>query len=420
MQARPPLSGWLLKRKSEQAKSRLFKGTNRRHFTLDFQTQIFYYAHNEGKKTVSMPTHFRAITSVEPFADTFREPGEDEDGMEEEAATPMQRSASKGSLASSLRMPRIPSLSSRSKKPIERHGFIVRTQGKSLELICESKEEAEKWIGAIREAMEMAQRNPDLGKDACCEEVLAKAELSTEPGSSSSRGTSPRSSSHGSLSASRQATPPQRLAAMGGQDEASAIDSVPLDARRPNETPSRLLPKPATSSSDAGAPPPATETTAWMEKPHSTASSPLASSSRAASMPAQVASLVPPRSARSTSSGEKRSPRHGYVTSVISETADGAAFKCWHDVREGEDHDADMAARYADKGQGLSVAQRLSQLEFSDDEDEDDPDGYRSTSAQVANEQTKASEIAKEHAQPSDSVVVEACETFIAPDSDTE
>jgi len=41
------------------------------------------------------------------------------------------------------------------------------------------------------------------------------------------------------------------------------------------------------------------------------------------------------------------------------------------DINDGSAPQKSASARYADKGEGLTLAQRLSQLDFSDDEDEE-------------------------------------------------
>merc|ERR1719321_1892976 len=63
------LSAWLLKRKSV-SRSRLFSSTNRRYFTLDFETRLLFYRHSETDKKVSQLIAFRNIISVQPLVDT--------------------------------------------------------------------------------------------------------------------------------------------------------------------------------------------------------------------------------------------------------------------------------------------------------------------------------------------------------------
>ena len=41
------------------AKARWFSSTTKRYFTIDFNAQLFFYAHSESDKTVSHPIRFK-------------------------------------------------------------------------------------------------------------------------------------------------------------------------------------------------------------------------------------------------------------------------------------------------------------------------------------------------------------------------
>lgn len=174
---RTALTGWLHKRKSESAKSRFLKSANKRFFTLDFQGQIFYYSHTEAKKNISM-TLFKDILSVEPIAATSAD-------LEENQTVELTSSASMVTHGPSLR--KMASISGLSKKTTEQPGFVVKTSGKYMELLCSSRTEAEMWITALHEAIAMGRTIS--GGDNSTE--IPNSELSTTPGSSLN--TSPRS-----------------------------------------------------------------------------------------------------------------------------------------------------------------------------------------------------------------------------------
>jgi len=197
---RAPLTGWLQKSKTESGKSRFLKSSNKRFFTLDFDGQIFYYAHSEGKKNLSMPTPFRHILSVEPLA----APGMPEALTQKPAATGHCSSRASPAAVGLHGLPfssqavlrNLPSFSGYGKRVAEQHGFSVKLRGKSMQLLCNSKAEVDVWIGGIREAMAMAQiagkvvastRPPVFAEDD------SHSEVSTTPGTS--QVTTPRSSS---------------------------------------------------------------------------------------------------------------------------------------------------------------------------------------------------------------------------------
>ena len=52
-------SSWLTKVKGEGARARWYSSTTKRYFTIDFNTQLFFYAQNESQKTVSHPIRFK-------------------------------------------------------------------------------------------------------------------------------------------------------------------------------------------------------------------------------------------------------------------------------------------------------------------------------------------------------------------------
>lgn len=191
-EVRAPVTGWLQKRKSSN-KSGLLKSVNKRFFTLDFESQIFYYSHSEGNKYVSMFA-FRQILSVESLT---AEPAVQE-ASEHPVSTGTQ--SSKSSLlhrmpfSSNAMMRSIPKFSGYAKRATEHYGFVVKLEGKSLEVLCRSKEEADKWICGMQDAMALSRQLASTHPGSL--EQLASASISehstTPP---SSQKSSPRSGS---------------------------------------------------------------------------------------------------------------------------------------------------------------------------------------------------------------------------------
>eukprot|EP00420_Gonyaulax_spinifera_P028990 CAMPEP_0197897690 /NCGR_PEP_ID=MMETSP1439-20131203/42321_1 /TAXON_ID=66791 /ORGANISM="Gonyaulax spinifera, Strain CCMP409" /LENGTH=345 /DNA_ID=CAMNT_0043518335 /DNA_START=64 /DNA_END=1097 /DNA_ORIENTATION=+ len=203
-QSRAKVTGWLMKRKSD-VRSRIFRGTNRRHFTLDFEARIFFYSQSEGAKSASVPVGFSSISRVEEFATAeLPEPAAEEPGavpqeQPKEAVHPQQETSTRG-----FRVPKISRFGA-AKKPTEHHGFVVCAGGKDMELICSSQSEANMWVTALREAMalggsrrpsECEGEGPKAELDASAEREAAKADLSTSTGSTPR---SPRSEEEDSL-----------------------------------------------------------------------------------------------------------------------------------------------------------------------------------------------------------------------------
>lgn len=187
--SRSALTGWLQKRKSESATSRFLRSANRRFFTLDFQAQIFYYSHTESKKNISMPVRLKDILSVEALATTRVEPQ-------------MEDSVESQQLSDSTAL-RIPGFHGLSKKAAE-HGFVVKAPGKSLEIVCSCRAEADMWIAALSEGIVQARTGGRGGRGGSSSEA-PRSELSTTPGSAS-----PRSSSDAWIS------PPETPRSAGG------------------------------------------------------------------------------------------------------------------------------------------------------------------------------------------------------------
>jgi len=149
-----PMCGWLLKAKQSRS---FLRNYNRHFFTINFDLHLMYYSDCESSKRVSVPVPFSDIVGVEPLSGTL----------------PLERSNSKSSIASvssalrsSLRRPSqeqhasITSVtsalrSSLRRSSLEQHGFVLRTVGKTMQLLCTSQEEVEQWMSAFEEAMSL-------------------------------------------------------------------------------------------------------------------------------------------------------------------------------------------------------------------------------------------------------------------------
>lgn len=315
------LSAWLLKRKSG-GNSHFFSSTNRRFFTLDFGAQILFYKRSVTDKKISLPISFRSILSVQPLTDTVTDLAHNgaEDGVSNEPR--VQRVDSKASLASSLRK-RMPSFVSTPKSlqpPKEQHGFVVRTCDKSLELLCSSKMEADQWIAALHKAMLLG--GPKMVQSSFQDEL------------GSSRPTTACSGSSSLENANRSdASEP-----LTGRESANPADEYVQSPQKEQTT--------------------------------------------------HTPAMLPPKVPKRPPVMKARNPEVALPTSKNGLTelivGDGVAEYSTADARLETECEAwgvcspqkssQAVPRYHDRAEGLSWQERLARLDFSDDEDENDPD----------------------------------------------
>eukprot|EP00927_Polykrikos_kofoidii_P047972 TRINITY_DN42231_c0_g1_i1.p1 TRINITY_DN42231_c0_g1~~TRINITY_DN42231_c0_g1_i1.p1 ORF type:complete len:451 (-),score=87.90 TRINITY_DN42231_c0_g1_i1:42-1337(-) len=334
---RTPLCGWMLKRKSDGSRSRVFCASNRRYFTLDFGAQILYYAQSEANKSVSVPIGFRDLLGVEPFGPATVS----SEGVAEEEEAPVgavRSNGSKQSAGSGFKLPTLPSLGGLVKRGgDEKHGFVLRTRGKSMELLCASASEAESWMEAIHEAMSIA------GVPSGSLDNVPKAEPSTAPGSSRVTSASPEDGSPRSGDGEEGRKPccitPPRLTAEHSAGLASTTSSLALGLDKIED---------ANVPTGASDPPPhsAGRDSAWAVSDNDSGP------------------------ARRPSSAAGGGPTEA-VTAMKHSSSPRCDDSAWGANTVGEGSPAAARSRYADKGQGLTMQQRLSQLDFSDDEDEE-------------------------------------------------
>lgn len=106
-------SAWLTKVKGEGAKARWLSSTTKRYFTIDFTSQLFFYAQSESQKTVSHPIRFKDIVSAD----------------------------------------QLPDAGSKSEHPF---GFSILTAERTYELFTHSYQDAELWVSALNAARDIA------------------------------------------------------------------------------------------------------------------------------------------------------------------------------------------------------------------------------------------------------------------------
>eukprot|EP00931_Biecheleriopsis_adriatica_P073442 TRINITY_DN47724_c0_g1_i1.p1 TRINITY_DN47724_c0_g1~~TRINITY_DN47724_c0_g1_i1.p1 ORF type:complete len:465 (+),score=125.78 TRINITY_DN47724_c0_g1_i1:74-1396(+) len=421
VEVKAPLTGWLLKRKNSKAVSRVISSTNRRFFTLDFTGQVLYYSHSESSKSVSQPLAFRHILGVEPLCVS---PAEAQQGDEE-------RPSSQSSKGSGFRMPKMPSLPGLGKRPslTEQHGFTLVCASKSLELVCSSQTEAEMWIDAIREAIA-------LGSSEKYRSSEAKAEISTAPGSSRD---SPVSKSPRSEAAHEDSDEE------GAQDDAEerTVNLVELAAQKAKEQAAwEAEPALEDSASSGGAAVAAQErgsdiieevpvaAVAIPKDDHADDSDALAlestrSEHRVPALPPKLPKptrpIEPPAStdaaAEDRIDGTYCTEGEEVIREIDGKSPSNDA-QAWQASCGNASVQRSASERYADKAEGLTLAQRMSQLDFSDDED-DDAEGDDKPSGETP-EVCSADPVTSLGASGKKTgVVIEACESFVQ-DADSE
>jgi len=140
---RGQLSAWLLKKKSGTSKLRM-RQYNKRFFTLDFDSRVFFYSHAEGSRKVSSVIRFSDIMDVQMPERGGRSSTRSADSVDQVEKRPsmFRRSFTLGS--------------SNAKDGAEQaHHFVtvVVRPSKTMELLCSSQMEAEQWKEALSEAM---------------------------------------------------------------------------------------------------------------------------------------------------------------------------------------------------------------------------------------------------------------------------
>jgi len=133
------LSAWLVKKRS--GIGAIF-GTGRWFFTLDYEACTLSWAKKPQEKA-EFSLGFRDFNSVERLST-----GDVAEAEEDVEISRQTRSASKNSLGARIR-----SMSPFRKAKVPEHGVVIRTGERSIELVCESQEQADAWLSALQFAM---------------------------------------------------------------------------------------------------------------------------------------------------------------------------------------------------------------------------------------------------------------------------
>jgi hypothetical protein len=157
------INGWLTKVKSDSAKARWLSSSNKRYFTLNFETQTFYYAHDETNKKIANPIDFYDIMHAEQLPQVS------------------EGRRSLKLLNTSQQM---------------EYGFIVRTRDREIRLFAATWKEGRKWVDALNAAGSVGRSQKGLVNGGVngglkVENSHSQASLSTNEGSGS--GSSPPS-----------------------------------------------------------------------------------------------------------------------------------------------------------------------------------------------------------------------------------
>eukprot|EP00930_Biecheleria_cincta_P030137 TRINITY_DN208_c1_g1_i1.p1 TRINITY_DN208_c1_g1~~TRINITY_DN208_c1_g1_i1.p1 ORF type:complete len:195 (+),score=47.54 TRINITY_DN208_c1_g1_i1:72-656(+) len=116
-------SAWLKKTKSDNARFKMLQSSTTRYFTIDFDSQMFFYAHSEKQKKMSLPISFRDILGAERLA----------------SATSNRKAKNRSS------------------------GFVLKTKDRNFELYANSAADAARWTFGLNAARDMGKANAKNG-----------------------------------------------------------------------------------------------------------------------------------------------------------------------------------------------------------------------------------------------------------------
>lgn len=251
------MSAWLLKKKSGSSMVRM-RQYNKRYFTIDFDSHVFFYSHAESSKKVSSVIRFADIVDVR-MPDPL-EGRKSEKGPAENKGSMLRRSFSFGSNSGSK------------EKEEQAHHFVildVRPE-KTMELLCSSALEATQWFQALKEAMV-------FGKDDTDEVAMCFGGTSGDEGETSELRPAPEpvaapvgkaiagftdSGGYPTPAAQATAKPPLAPVALAGGQAVASTAATPLLAARadpPEDAPPKTKPdkpeKPAKALQEPAAAP---------------------------------------------------------------------------------------------------------------------------------------------------------------------
>jgi len=134
-------SAWLKKTKSDNARFKMLQSSTTRYFTVDFDSQLFFYAHSEKQKKMSLPISFREILGAERLA----------------PATSNKKAKNRSS------------------------GFVLKTKDRAFELYANSAADAAKWTFGLNAARDMGKASAKKGAVEKTESAdLGSAEVDAE------------------------------------------------------------------------------------------------------------------------------------------------------------------------------------------------------------------------------------------------
>eukprot|EP00929_Paragymnodinium_shiwhaense_P122767 TRINITY_DN95816_c0_g1_i1.p1 TRINITY_DN95816_c0_g1~~TRINITY_DN95816_c0_g1_i1.p1 ORF type:complete len:363 (-),score=72.68 TRINITY_DN95816_c0_g1_i1:384-1472(-) len=329
---RPPFCGWLTER--QLAGLGEYSESSVRYYTLDFRAQILYSACSEANLRASSPISFSSLLLVEPLPFSLPETTEDLPSV------PCVEACEIESMGFATGHPGIVT-----------HGLLLRTRcGTTLELTCSSKCQAEAWLTAFHEAIDLAA----VGK-ARASSIVHKADCSTVASSQIS---------------SRRASPSPK-------DSPQALSPRCEEVELGNE---EVQPSPPAFASGE-------HISAWRSVP-------------------------PSREAVGGDAGRQSAICADFLVNATPRGVNASAWGAELELRGEESRPSDATERYADKAKGLSLQERLCQLDLSDDEDDED------AALQEAGVAAPSPPSVLQEAPPT--VTIDVCESFQEPESEAQ
>eukprot|EP00930_Biecheleria_cincta_P082561 TRINITY_DN72275_c0_g1_i1.p1 TRINITY_DN72275_c0_g1~~TRINITY_DN72275_c0_g1_i1.p1 ORF type:complete len:389 (+),score=87.41 TRINITY_DN72275_c0_g1_i1:37-1203(+) len=365
------LSAWLQKKKSGSSTMRVGQ-YNKRYFTVDFDSQTYFYAHAENSKKVS---------AVTPFADIL------DVVMPETDQSDTTSECSKKSSSSIFRRPTFLS----SKPPEESHTIKVMTRpAKTTELVCSSSAEAMAWFEALKAAIAIGngqaqQAAPSSEKRQLSESGVDRKEVAGAA-TASTKAPAAAGASAGGYPAGPSASSSSPSQASGGYP--SGVPAMPTAAaaaplpRLAENAPLVQNVAEADDDQEGDVLPPPTKGTfldlTIEETPAETQTADSRTQSQVdAAVVEEAADIV-----TSAGPGALQASDFGFGEDQDSDSSSAQSSPRGAASRQeaGKDTGAKVPAagaltgEYGDKHEGLTMQERLAKLQFSDDEDEDDDD----------------------------------------------
>eukprot|EP00928_Gymnodinium_smaydae_P047627 TRINITY_DN3179_c0_g1_i7.p1 TRINITY_DN3179_c0_g1~~TRINITY_DN3179_c0_g1_i7.p1 ORF type:complete len:1207 (-),score=134.29 TRINITY_DN3179_c0_g1_i7:719-4339(-) len=130
----------LRKMKSDNAKAKWLSSSNKRYFTIDFDTRLFFYSHTKDRKRISAPVPFKDILGAD-------------------------------------RLPPPPAKGLRRRSSTADVAFLVRTRQRVFELHGSSGADAEAWVNALNAARDLAKETEPSSAAACVVDEGKKHQL---------------------------------------------------------------------------------------------------------------------------------------------------------------------------------------------------------------------------------------------------